>query len=138
MNNDFEKDPSPETTLDKVTTLASDRCHQVCDHAKEVVRKNPVPTVLGALVFGAAVGYLVLSRRPSESYTDRVVREALSARNRLAATPSRLSSILHDGLESASRGAGRASSFLHDLPTDDVLSSISHSLNRVSNRLKFW
>ena len=126
--------------VDKVKSLANEagvRCHSACDRAKEIVTKNPVPTVLGVLVFGAAVGYLLYSRRDASFY-DRLVSEADHARRRLRSAPSRLSSLLNDGIGSASRHAHRASDYIHDLPADDMIDSVSNSINRLRNRLKFW
>ncbi len=127
---------SAQQVIEKVKTLASERCHSACDRTKEMIKKNPVPTVLGALVFGAAVGYLVLSRR--ESIADRLVRESHSARRRFSEVPGRFSSLLHDGYDVASRGADKASSFFHDLPTDEVADTLTKSINRLCNRIKFW
>lgn len=129
---------SPAQVVDKVKAIASERCHLACDRASEMVRKNPLPTVLGALAFGAAVGYLVFSSRGTPSIGDRLVRESRSARSRLAEAPGFLSSLFHDGAEAASRQASRASSFVHDLPAEEVLHSISSKLDRISKRLKFW
>jgi hypothetical protein len=129
---------TPTQTFDKVRTLATEKCHSACDQAKELVKKNPLPTVLGALAFGAAIGYVVYSRRESHSLADRLLRESRSVRRQLAGVPGRFSSILHDGLDVASQGAGRANRFIHDLPTDHVLDSVSGAVNRAINRLKFW
>ena len=128
----------PSQVLDKVKSAASEHCNSACHRAKDMVAKNPIPTVIGALVFGAAVGYLVYSRRESLSIPDRFVRETESFGRRLSAAPSRLSSLFHDGVDIATARAGKASDFIHDLPTSDVLHSISGSLNRICNRLKFW
>lgn len=128
----------PSQVLEKVKSAASEQCSTACHRAKEIVTKNPIPTIFGALVFGAAVGYLVYSRRESLSIPDRFVRETESFRRRLHDAPGRLSSLFHDGVDAASAGAGKASGFIHDLPTSDVLHSISGSLNRICNRLKFW
>ena len=135
-NTDYQE--STQEVIDKVKTIASERCHNACDRTKKMIRENPVPTVLGALVFGAAIGYLVLSRREETSLYDRLIHDSASARRRLAAAPGRLSSIFHDGLDAASRRASRASDYIHDLPTDEVVDSVSSSLNRLANRLKFW
>jgi hypothetical protein len=129
---------SPQQVIEKVKDFASESCGTACTKVKDVVKKNPVPTVLGALVFGAAVGYLVFSRSQEERVTDRLVRESLSARDRLSSARGRFSSLLHDGYDSASSGASKASDFLHDLPTSDLVDSVSKTLNRLSNRLKFW
>ncbi|WAC20841.1 hypothetical protein OVA24_05520 [Luteolibacter sp. SL250] len=128
----------PEQVLEKVKATASEPCSTACHRAKEMVTRNPIPTVFGALVFGAAVGYLVYSRREHLSLPDRLVRETEAFGRRLSHAPGRISSLFHDGVEMASTGAGKASGYLHDLPARDVLDSISGSLNRICNRLKFW
>ena len=128
---------SPQQVIEKVKSIATEGCNNACDRAKEMVRKNPVPTVLGALVFGAAVGYLILSKKDS-TLTERLIRESESTRRAFGQVPGRVTSLFNDGVDAASRKASKASDFLHDLPTDDILSSISNSLNRLSNRLKFW
>lgn len=120
--------------IGKVKTAACERCSQ----AKDLVVRNPVPTVLGALVFGAAVGYLIYTRRDEATLYDRLARDTASVRKQLRAAPDRLSEILHDGLDRASRKAHKASDYVHDLPTDDVIDSVSNSLHRLANRLKFW
>ncbi len=137
-HDDIDLQEMPEQVLEKVKAAASEQCSTACHRAKEMVTRNPVPTVLGALVFGAAVGYLVYSRREHLSLPDRFVRETEAFGRRLSHAPDRISSLFHDGVEMASTGAGKASDYLHDLPTRDVLDSISGSLNRICNRLKFW
>lgn len=127
----------PDQVLEKVK-VAGESCNSACHRAREMVTRNPVPTVLGALVFGAAVGYLIYSRRDQLTLPDRFVRETESFGRRLSNAPNRISSLFNDGVEMASTGAGKASDYIHDLPTHEVLNSISGSLNRICNRLKFW
>lgn len=131
---------TPKETVERVTTLATEKCHNACDQAKAMIRRNPLPTVLGALAFGAAVGYVIYSRRDC-SVADRLVKESRSFRRQLSGAPDKLSGLFHDGLDLAHEGAGRANRFVHDLPTDQVLDTVSRSLNRAVNRinrLKFW
>jgi hypothetical protein len=137
-SDEIDPQETPAEVLERVKSSAVDHCHNACGRAKEMVTKNPLPTIFGALVFGAAVGYLVYSRRDHLALPDRLAREAGSLRGTLSSGSRRLSSLLHDGLDVASQRAHQASSYLHDLPTDDVLHSVSHSLNRLCNRLKFW
>lgn len=127
----------PEQVLEKVKS-AGDHCNTACRRAVDAVKRNPIPAVLGAMVFGAAVGYLIYSRREDITIPDRFAREAEALRRRLRNAPDRLSSLLHDGVERASAGAGKASDFIHGLPANDVIDSITGSLNRTCNRLKFW
>lgn len=114
-------------------------CNSSCQRAKDLIVRNPVPTVLGALVFGAAVGYLIYSRREEETtISNRIARDVDTLRSRLSNAPGRISSLFHDGMDRAATGAEKASEYIHDLPTRDVLNSISNSLNRIGSRLKFW
>lgn len=139
---DIDTQETPAQVLERVTTEAAERCHHTCSRAKEIVKKNPIPTIAGALVFGAAVGYLVYSRRDRVTIPDRLLKEANGFRRALGCGSDRLSSLVHEGVDAASQRARqasrRASDYLHDLPTDDILHSVSDSLNRLGNRLKFW
>lgn len=129
---------TPAEVLERVRTEASERCHSACTKAKEMVVRNPVPTIFGALVFGAAVGYLVYSRRQPLSLSDKIVRDAHGLRKTLSDGSHHLSSLFHDGLDVASKHAKKANDRFHDIPVDDVLHSVADSLGRVRNRLKFW
>lgn len=131
---------TPKETVERVSTQVSERCHTACDQAKEMIRRNPLPTVLGALAFGAAIGYAIYSRRDC-SVADRLVKESRSFGRHLSGAQGKLSGLFHDGLDLAHEGAGRANRFVHDLPTDQVLDTVSSTLNRALNRinrLKFW
>jgi hypothetical protein len=135
---DIDTQETPSQVLERVTSEAGEHCHLACNRAKEIVRKNPIPTICGALVFGAAVGYLVYSRRERITIPDRFVREAASLRRALGSGSDRLSSLVHDGMDRATQRARQASGYLHDLPTDDLVHTMSDSFNRLCNRLKFW
>ncbi len=126
--------PSAGEMIEKVKSAACERCSQ----AKDIVVKNPVPTVLGALVFGAAIGYLIYTRREEASLYERLASDAKSLRKQLGGAPDRLSDLLHEGVGRASRKAHKASDYIHDLPAAEVIDSVSHSLHRLANRLKFW
>lgn len=131
---------TPKETVERVTTLATEKCHNACDQAKEMIRRNPLPTVLGALAFGAAIGYAIYSRRDC-SVADRLVKESRSFGRQLSGAQGKLSGLFHDGLGLAHEGAGRANRFVHDLPADQVLDNVSKTLHRALNRinrLKFW
>lgn len=135
---EIDTQETPAEVLERVKSDAGERCQLACHRAKEIVTKNPIPTIFGALVFGAAVGYLVYSRREHLSLPDRLVKETGSLRRALGSGSDRLSSLLHDGLDVASQRARQASGYIHDLPTDDVIHSVSDSLQRLRNRIKFW
>ena len=45
--------------------------------ASEQIRKNPVPVVLGAVAFGVAVGYLLVSNRHAPTFQESFVNEPL-------------------------------------------------------------
>jgi len=131
---------TPQQTAERVTSLATEKCHNACDQAKAMIRRNPLPTVLGALAFGAAVGYVIYSRRDC-SVADRLVNESRSFRRHLSGAQGKLSGLFHDGMDLAHEGAGRANRFVHDLPADQVLDTVSSTLHRALNRinrLKFW
>jgi len=135
---EIDTQETPAQVLERVTTDAQQRCNLACNRAKEIVTKNPIPTICGALVFGAAVGYLIYSRREPLSLADRFSKDANSLHRALGSGPDRLSSLLHDGYDVASERARQASGYIHDLPTDDLVHSVSDSINRLRNRLKFW
>ncbi|MES2925126.1 MAG: hypothetical protein V4819_26470 [Verrucomicrobiota bacterium] len=51
---------------------------QLVSRASEKIRENPVPAVLGAAVFGAAVCYLLMSGRHEASLKDNAIFEPLA------------------------------------------------------------
>lgn len=135
---EIDTQETPSQVLERVRSSARESCETACVKARHLVAKNPIPTVFGALVFGAAVGYLVYSRREQFSLPDRLTKEANSLRKALSSGSDRLSSLLHDGVDTASHHAKKASAFVHGIPADDILHSASDSLNSIYNRLKFW
>ncbi|HVJ45939.1 MAG TPA: hypothetical protein VM511_06090 [Luteolibacter sp.] len=137
-SSEIDTQETPAEVLERMTSDAGERCQFACHRAKEIVTRNPIPTICGALVFGAAVGYLVYSRRGQLSLSERLVKDAGSFRRALGSGSDRLSSLLHDGFDAASQRARQASGYLHDLPTDDVVHSVSDSLQRLRDRIKFW
>ena len=106
--------------------------------SKEYVRRNPVPVVLGAIAFGAAIGYILMSRRKrtfSERYSDEpliAVREALLG----ALTP--VAQRVHDGYDSAREGAEKIMERVHSHGPGSIGDSFSNQIGRIGNNLKFW
>lgn len=76
---------------------------------KKCVRKNPVPVVLGAVVLGAAVGFLILNSRRKLTFVERFADEPLSSvREAILTALAPVSQRVHDGYESAQQGVGKA------------------------------
>jgi ElaB/YqjD/DUF883 family membrane-anchored ribosome-binding protein len=104
---------------------------------KDYVRQNPVPILLGSLVFGAAIGCLVaLTRRSAPTLRERFLDDPVhTARDILQATFQPVGQRIHDGYDSARDGAGRAFENLQEhFPRHR-----SNSLGRqIIQNLKFW
>lgn len=134
---------TPAEVLEKVKSAASEGCHTICNRTKEAITRNPVPAVLGVLVFGAAAGYLLASsRREQEAIADRLLRETEHLGKRLGSASDRLSALLHDQAETLGKRAKSASGYVQDhvphVSAREVLDSVSDSLHRFRNRVKFW
>jgi hypothetical protein len=59
-------------------------CNAICSEAShllacasERIRQNPVPIVAGAVAFGIAIGYLIVSGRHTPTFQERYVSEPL-------------------------------------------------------------
>ncbi len=129
------------------TDAAKDMCHTMSIkledtmvRTKEYVRQNPVPVVLGALAFGAALGYMVvMARREEPTFRERYVDEPLhSARDAIYAAFAPVARRIHDEYDSARDGAGKAMDRLHRYHPSRTVDSWSDQLRRVSSNLKFW
>lgn len=141
----------------EVADRAKDISHQVTETAKETgqkitatvdsslsrtkeyVRQNPLPAVLGALVFGAAVTGLVMSRRHRPTFGNRYVDEPLNtAREAIFAILAPVAQRINEGYDSARDGAGRAMDQLHDFHPSRNVDSWIGQLRRAGSHLKFW
>lgn len=107
--------------------------------SKEFVRRNPVPAVLGALVFGATAGCLLMMARRKPTFGERYADEPLDAvREAIGATFAPMTQRVHQGYDSARSGAEKAAHRLHRFGTGRKSASLTHRLGRISNNLKFW
>ena len=105
---------------------------------KEYVRKNPLPVVVGALAFGAAIGYLLLSRR-KQTFGERYVGEPLcSMRESVLAALAPVTKRVHDEYDSVRGGAGKFLKRAHRSEAGRAVDSLSDRIGRVGNNLKFW
>jgi ElaB/YqjD/DUF883 family membrane-anchored ribosome-binding protein len=151
----MKQEPPIDETLHQVTEAVRDGTQQAADAVSEVcqslsakaeetllctkdyVRKNPMPVLLGSLVFGVAIGCLVaLARKPAPTLRERFMDDPVhTARDILQATFQPVGRRIHEGYDSARDGAGRAfESFQEHFPTHR-----SESLGRQFLRnLKFW
>jgi ElaB/YqjD/DUF883 family membrane-anchored ribosome-binding protein len=107
---------------------------------KEYVRLNPVPVVLGAIAFGAALGYMImLTRRHEPTFRERFAAEPLDAtREAIFAALAPLSQRLHQGYDSARNGADNAMDKLHSYHPSRRVDSWADQIGRVGSNLKFW
>ncbi len=69
--------PLEESAASAYAALREETCH-LASCASNSIRKNPVPAVVGAAVFGAAVCYLILSGRHEATYRERYIDEPLA------------------------------------------------------------
>ncbi len=56
----------------------SQKTCQACECVSDQIRKNPISSVLGAAVFGAAVCYLILEGRHQSTFRERYVSGPLA------------------------------------------------------------
>lgn len=130
----------------RVTDKAKDIYHsaavktgETLTTSKEYVRRNPVPVVLGAVAFGAALGCMVMMARRKPTFGERYDDEPLAAvREAILGALAPVTHRVHQGYGSARDGAGRAMDRVHRFGREHRCSSISDQIGRISNNLKFW
>ena len=106
--------------------------------SQEYVRQNPLPTILGALAVGIAVGYLV-TRREEETVAERYVSEPIhSAREAIFAVLAPIASKLHHQYDVARSTAGDAVDRLHSRKTKRAAENWLDDARRFGSNLKFW
>ncbi|MGJ8634726.1 MAG: hypothetical protein ACSHX7_12485 [Luteolibacter sp.] len=66
-----------ETTSTCCNTITK-QTNQLCECTTNAIRKNPVSSVIGAAVFGAAVAYLILEGRKEMSFTEKYLGNPLA------------------------------------------------------------
>lgn len=95
--------------------------------SKECMRRNPVPIVLGAIAFGAALGYLMVMSRRKPTFVERYAEEPFHAvREAFLGAIAPVTHRVHKGYDSARDGAERS------------VHSFSDQVGRVGSNLKFW
>ncbi len=68
-----------------------EECSDLLAGANDAIRKNPIPSVVGAFVCGLAIGVLVMSGRSQETFEDRYIHDPLDhAKDALSDTLHRL------------------------------------------------
>jgi len=118
---------------------ATVKAGETLEISKECVRRNPISVVLGAVVFGAAIGYVVMSARRKPSFSERYVEDPLlSVREALLTALSPVTQRMHEGYDAARDGVGRAMDRVHHYKPRRSCSSVSGRLSRVGEKLKFW
>jgi ElaB/YqjD/DUF883 family membrane-anchored ribosome-binding protein len=151
----MKNEPSIDTTLNNVTEAVQDGAQQAASAVKEAcqslsvkaeetlvrtkdyVQQNPVPILLGSLIFGAAVGCLLaLTRRPEPTLRERFITDPVStARDILQAAFEPVGRRIHDGYDSARDSAGRTLNTLQDHLPGHRSESLGQKILR---NLKFW
>lgn len=107
--------------------------------SKEYVRRNPVPVILGAVVFGAAIGYLIVSSRRKPTFSEQYEDEPLVAvREAIRTALSPVSQRVHEGYDLARSGVGNAMDRVHRFRPKHSVDSLSDQICRVGSNLKFW
>lgn len=118
---------------------AAVKADETLETSKEYVRRNPVPVVLGAVAFGAALGYLLQAALRKQTFSERYADEPMSAvRDAIFGALSPVTQRVHDGYDKARDGAGKAMDRLHQIGTRHIGNSFSDRVGRVGNNLKFW
>jgi ElaB/YqjD/DUF883 family membrane-anchored ribosome-binding protein len=73
-------EPLQKSARDAVDAIRGESKKALCC-ASESIRKNPIPSVIGGIAFGLAVGYLISSGRQPASFQKRYVDEPLEQAN---------------------------------------------------------
>ncbi len=115
------------------------KAEMTLENSKDYVRRNPVPVVLGAIAFGAALGYLLVMSRRKPTFSERYAQEPMGAvREALLGALAPVTQRVHEGYDSARNGAGKAIERVQRFGTGHSCDSFSDQLGRIGNNLKFW
>lgn len=119
---------APKEAMEAITTQVKDKL----SHTKDYVRENPLPVILGALIFGVAVGCTIaFTKREEPTLRERLVDQPLSDfREAIYAALSPVADRLRDDYATARDGVERTFSGRGHKWSDQ--------LNRVGRNLKFW
>ncbi len=130
----------------RATELTKDMYHSAALKAeetlmtsKEYVRRNPIPVALGAIAFGAAVGYLLVTARRKPTFSERYVDEPLDGvRKAMLAALSPVTHGIHKGYDTARDGAEKALDGAHRFNSKRAVHSFSDRIASIAENLKFW
>lgn len=133
-------------TAHRATDMAKDICQSAALKAgdtlatsRKYVRQHPVPVVLGAIAFGAAIGYMLMMARRKQTFGERYVDEPLtSVREAILGVIAPVSKRVHEGYDSARHGAEKAMDRVHSFGPGRNGGSFSDQIGRIGNNLKFW
>ncbi len=127
----------------RATDTAKDVYHSAALHAEEAlttskgyVRQNPVPAVLGAIAFGAALGFMLAMTQRKQTFGERYADEPVATvREAILSALAPMANRVHEGYDSALDGAGKAMDRIHH---SKHKGGLSHQIGRVGSNLKFW
>jgi len=126
-------------TAREVCQSAALKAGDTLETSKEHVRRNPVSMLFGALVIGAAIGYVVMSARRKPTFSKWHVEEAPHAvRDAILTALAPVSKRVHGGYESACDGVGKAIDRVHGYQRGRAVDSMADRIGRVGSNLKFW
>ena len=118
---------------------AAERAEESLTTSKEYVCRNPLPVVLGAFAFGAALGCLLIMARRKPTFSERYADEPLAAvREALIGALAPVTQRMHDGYDSARAGAEKVIDRVHSLSNKRIGNSISHRAGSIGSNLKLW
>ena len=142
MNTELQANQLNDHLVDEAANCCqsiSAKADESLNRTREYVKQNPVPVLLGAVALGAALGYLMLTRREEPTFRERYVDEPLhSAREALYAALAPVAQRLHEEYSSARDGAGRALDKVPYFHSSRASDSWSDQIRRVNSNLKFW
>jgi ElaB/YqjD/DUF883 family membrane-anchored ribosome-binding protein len=107
--------------------------------SRDYVRRNPFPVVLGAVAFGAAIGYILINTRRKPTFGERFSDESLvSVREAILSVLTPMAQGVHDGYDSARDSVGKAMHQAHGFGLQRSCGNFSDRLCRAGSNLKFW
>ncbi len=107
--------------------------------SQEYVRRNPMTFVLGSVVLGAAIGYMIINARRKPTFGERFADEPmLSMRDAIRGAFAPVAHRVHEGYDTAREGVGKAMDQVHRLRPTRTVESLSNRIGRAAHNLKFW
>jgi ElaB/YqjD/DUF883 family membrane-anchored ribosome-binding protein len=118
---------------------AADQAGVTLASTKEYVRKNPLSLVMGSLLLGAAVGYLIINARRKPTFAERFADEPMvSVRDAIRGAFTPAAHRVHESYDSARQGVGKVMDQVHRLRPGHSRESLSDRISRTAHNLKFW